>query len=162
MNQYTAPMPGHFMWHLFSIPLLGTKSWLGAVALWPISLSQGWGTQSALGFSFWADSSLTEHAFVFSQEFGCISIRRGAKQEKSNCLQLLYRGAVMHFTVSWCIMVVLFLLSSFANIALPLLFWSRALLLLFCLFACLYPSVPFFLRLFVSHFSCFYLSVPHS
>lgn len=50
MNQYTAPMPGHFMWHLFSIPLLGTKSWPGAAALWPISLSQGWGMQSASGF----------------------------------------------------------------------------------------------------------------
>lgn len=70
--------------------------------------------------------------------------QRRCEQEKSNCLQLLYKKAVMYFTWSWCIMVALFALSSFANTALPLLFWSRALLLLSWLFAFLYPSVPFF------------------
>lgn len=161
MNQYTAPMPGHFMWHLFSIPLLGTKSWPGAVALWPISLSQGWGTQSALGFILFEPTAAWT-CLCLSQESGCICVRTGAKEEgKNNSLQLLYRRALMPFIVSWCIMVVLFLLSSFANIILPLLFWSRALLLLSCFFCLPIPLFLFFLRLFVSHFFSFHLSFPH-
>lgn len=128
MNQYTAPMPGHFMWHLFSIPLLGTKSWPGAAALWPISLSQGWGMQSALGFiSFELTTAWRNMPLSCPRSLYVLDLPERVQNKEKKQLQLLYRRAVMHFTVSWCIMVS-FLLSSFANITLPLLFWSIDLL----------------------------------
>lgn len=96
MNQYTAPMPGHFMWHLFSIPLLGTKSWPGASAPWPISLSQGWGMQSALGFiSFALTTAWLSRPLSFPRSLDVyLSERMQSREEKKgNCLQALYRRA---------------------------------------------------------------------
>lgn len=87
MNQYTAPMPGHFMWHLFSIPLLDTKSWPAAAAHCGQSLSARAEVCNLHRASSHLSShtSLAQRAFVFSQEFGCISMRTGAEQrEKSN------------------------------------------------------------------------------
>lgn len=80
MNQYPAPLPGHFMWHLFSIPL-----WAQRAGWVPPHHSQSPSTSTEVCNLHWGSShlSLTERSFVFPfQEFGILTgARRGEKKQ---------------------------------------------------------------------------------
>lgn len=81
MNQYPAPMPGHFMWHLFSIPL-----WAQRAGWVPPHHRQSLSASTEVCNLHWASShlSLTERAFVFRfQEFGSLTGARrvGGKKQ---------------------------------------------------------------------------------
>lgn len=78
MNQYPAPMPGHFMWHLFSIPF-----WAQRAGWVPPHHSQSLWSSTEVCNLHWPSSylSLAEHASVLLfWEFGSIFVVTGAEQ----------------------------------------------------------------------------------